>query len=117
MDWLLGDKWQNDRRHSIEQANKCPKGIDHSQLVPGALVTMSPCKNTGDRSFTNGIWRVLAANGGHVALECAHRDYGSKPGDRIVCIISEHEWYPAENMLEQMARPQPPENDLHPHGA
>lgn len=99
---IFGPDFETNRRLSIEQARLCAKGLDHAQLVPGAIVTCGPCKHTGDRSWITCIWRVLASNGGHIALECVHGDYASKVGDRKLMVMSEHEWYAAEHMLAEM---------------
>lgn len=104
MTFLLGPDWEHNRRQSIEQARACKKGMPSEQLVPGAIVTHGPSKHTGDRSGIEVIWRVLASNGGHVALECARKDYFRKAGDRVLVVIAEHEWYPAEHLLAELER-------------
>lgn len=100
MSWILGPDWEANRKRSIDQARSCPKGVGVEQLVPGAIFTYGPSKHTGDRSGVETIWRVLATNGGHVVVEVARGD--CKAGDRQVIVISEHEWYPAEHMLEAL---------------
>ena len=99
---LFGPDYEANRRRLIDQARQCPRGLGHEQLVPGAIVTCGPCKHTGDRSWIGCIWRVLATNGGHIALECVRGDYARKLDDRVVMLISEREWYPAEHMLDAM---------------
>ncbi len=102
MSWILGPDWEANRKRSIDQARSCPKGVGVEHLVPGAIFTHGPSKHTGDRSGIEAIWRVLATNGGHVVLEVARGDYIRKAGERRVIVIAEHEWYPAEHMLEAL---------------
>lgn len=102
MTWILGPDWEANRKRSIDQARSCQKGVGTEHLVPGAVFTHGPSKHTGDRSGVVAIWRVLATNGGHVVLEVAGGDYCRKVGERSVVVISEHEWYPAEHLLEAL---------------
>jgi hypothetical protein len=102
---MFGDEFAKSMQDSREQARRCPKGVDPEHLVPGAIVTHGPSKHTGDRSGIEVIYRVLARNGGHVALEVAHPDYFYKLGKRRLVVISEHEWYLAEHMLDALTAP------------
>jgi hypothetical protein len=95
---IFGEDWEKNRRESIAQAKRAPKGMEAIQLVPGAIVTMGPCKHTGDRSYIDVIWEVVACNGGHVALKRLH---GTTFTDDVkIIVVSEHEWYPAEGLFD-----------------
>jgi hypothetical protein len=104
MSMIFGPDYEHNRRKSLEQARSCARGLAPEQIVPDAIVTHGPCKATGDRGGIQVIWRVLATNGGHVALECVRADYIRKIGYRSVAVIAEHEWYPAEHLLAELDR-------------
>lgn len=95
---IFGEDYEKNRRESVAQARRAPKGLEAIHLVPGAVVTMGPSKHTGDRSYIEVIWEVVACNGGHVALKRLHgTTYG---GDVKIIVVSEHEWYPAEALYD-----------------
>lgn len=96
------DAFENmDRRsaHFRASAAKAATGLAPEQLVPGAIVTVSSCKATGDRSYTDTIWEVASTNGGHALLRWRA---GPKPfSERPTLVqIFEREFYPAEHMLD-----------------
>lgn len=99
---IFGDEFGRSIRESREQARRSPKGMGVEQLVPDAIVTHSASKHTGDRSGIEGIYKVIASNGGHVLLEVAHPGLCQKIGERRIIVISEHEWYPAEHLLDEL---------------
>lgn len=79
--------------------------LDH--LVPGALVTVSPNKRTGTRSLSFCIWRVLATNGCHVAVEVetvTTAEVFLKKGHRTLLVFSEYDWYEAEHLADALAK-------------
>lgn len=108
---VWGEEFEKGRNRSIEQARLCAKGVGAEHLVPGAIVTHGPSKHTGDRSGIESIYRILARNDGHVALEVVHGDYIRKPGERRVVVIAEHEWYPAEHLLDVLQKPSELQSD------
>lgn len=108
MSSIFGPDYELNRKRLIDQARSCAKGVGPEQLVPGAIVTHGPNKGSGDRSGVSALWRVLAANGGHVALEAATNVSYYKPGERTICVIAEHEWYPADHMLSEIEKPAQP---------
>jgi hypothetical protein len=90
---------ENSRRHFSEFAKKAPPGLPKEHLTPGALVTLSACKCTGDRSYSHDVWEILAVNEGHASIRkvnAGEDDFGGKP--RIVS-IQEHEFYGAEHLI------------------
>lgn len=110
------DDYETNRRRSIEQARACRKGLPDSQLVPGAVVTHSANKHTGDRGGVSAIWKILATNAGHVALECVRGDPYRKIGYRTSQLVSEYEWYAAEHLLAEIERDEDPDaQKLGPH--
>lgn len=96
-DW---DDMERRRRSAVESARKAAVGLPREHLTPGALVTISPCKCTGDRSYSCDIWEIIAANEGHLSI----KKHNASPNDmfagpRVIC-IHEHEFYGAEHLIE-----------------
>ena len=64
----------------------------------GSCYTISPDFVCGDRSYTDSVWRVIAANHGHVKVRHAG---GAKPyRETLILTISERHWYPADDFAE-----------------
>lgn len=93
IDW---DDIRKEREDARRNAKTYPPGMPSEQLIRGALITLSPNKQTGSRSYADDIHEVLSANAGHVVLRstglCRRTDGN---GIFAVCIF-EHEFYPAE---------------------
>ena len=81
-------------------AAKAAAGLSAEQLVPGAVVTLSTCRATGDRSWTGSVWEVVATNGGHAKLKwCGGEPRYSGADPFIFVQIHERQFYPAEHLL------------------
>ncbi len=52
-----------DMNKLTEIARKSPPGLPRDQLIPGCYVMISPNKGTGDRSYTDDIWSIVALAG------------------------------------------------------
>ena len=92
--------WDASRDHFVGHARRAVPGLPKEHLVPGALVTVSPCKCTGDRSYSHDVWEIVAANEGHLSI----RKIGAKSSDYFgyaPCIdsVHEHEFYGADHMV------------------
>jgi hypothetical protein len=85
----------------VSSAQKSPPGLAPEHLVPGAIVMQSPNLFTGDRSYTDAIFEVVAITPGHVALKWLA---GPKPFGKgtITSVIHEHRFYPAEHVLDAL---------------
>lgn len=75
-------------------------GMPREQLVPGAIVTISTNKATGDRSYTDSIWQVEGSSGNSILLSLVS---GHCFGDRKQRLVQfhEHEFYAAEHLAEK----------------
>lgn len=94
---------ERNKAHAIAMARRSPRGMDKAQLVPGAVVTFSPNLTTGDRSYTDTIFEVLAFSGTQVVLKY-RAGYEPYKRDRIMVMRHEHEFYPAEHVLDALAQ-------------
>lgn len=83
-------------------AKQFPKGMHCNDIMPGALVMMSPNKGTGDRSWTDEVWTVIEKCGPYFALRPLKPDSwrGAKP---ILVSVVEHEFYDAQEVAAAMA--------------
>jgi hypothetical protein len=95
-DW---DRMESHRRHFSEFAKKANPGLPREHLTPGALVTLSACKCTGDRSYSHDVWEILAANEGHASIRKINARDGSFGSEPCIVSIQEHEFYGAEHLL------------------
>jgi hypothetical protein len=75
-----------------------PAGVSPTALKPGMLVTVSPNKQTGDRSMASAIWQVVAINVGHALL--VRHDFGdaADPEKERLVLLDEYEFYPADDL-------------------
>jgi hypothetical protein len=96
-DW---DKMRKDKARAVASARATQPGLPREQLVPGALVTVSPCLCTSDRSYSHDVFEVVAMNGGHVLLRYQDRskERGHFRGPHLLA-VHEHEFYPAEHLI------------------
>jgi hypothetical protein len=94
-DW---DGMRKSRDESAAMARRAAPGLPHEHLVPGLLITMSPCKCTGDRSFSHDIWEIKSSNEGHIYVTKYRGAGGPFDGPHLVC-KHEHEFYGAEHLL------------------
>ena len=95
------DEMERGKRSAVAFARMAALGLPKEHLIPGGIVTISPCKCTGDRSYSHDIWEILAANEGHLSIkkfDAGPDDFGCKP--RVVC-IHEHEFYGAEHLVSE----------------
>jgi hypothetical protein len=92
------DEMERGKRAAVASAKMAALGLPKEHLVPGGLVTISPCKCTGDRSYSHDIWEILAANEGHLSIKKHNaRDKDFFAGPHVVC-IHEHEFYGADHL-------------------
>jgi hypothetical protein len=99
-DW---DRMEERRQQSVASAKRSARGLPKEHLTPGALVTISPCKCTGDRSYSHDVWEIVAANEGHLCIRKINArpsDFGAEP--TVIC-IHEHEFYGADHLLPTKA--------------
>lgn len=96
MDW---EGMRRSRDASAALARKAAPGLPKEHLVPGALVTISPCKCTGDRSYSHDIWQIAAANEGHLSVTKLNARDGDHFKGPHVINIHEHEFYGAEHLV------------------
>jgi hypothetical protein len=78
-------------------------GSDKSQLVPGSLWTIGPNKRMRDFAWTGDVWEIISVRGPTVFL----RNRNPKPrwyGSIIDVQFSDHDWFPAEALLEELER-------------
>jgi hypothetical protein len=86
-------------------ASAC-SGLAGNDLIAGRFVTVSPNKQTADRSLADAIWQVVALNEAHVML----RFHGpGRPLDptrtkRLVS-LSEHDFYDADKLAAAIEPP------------
>lgn len=96
-DW---DRMEQRRQQSIAAARNAKPGLPREQLVPGAIITLSPNLSTGDRSYTDRIFEVVGRNEGHLLVkQCAGNVPFYSKGPHLLT-IHEHEFYGAEHLLE-----------------
>ena len=90
----VGGRERDDR--FVAAAKNAPKGMGVEHLLPGALVTMSASKATGDRSYCHDIYEVVAVNAGTALFKPT--GLCEKPWtDKLAVIqIYEREFYTAE---------------------
>jgi hypothetical protein len=99
-DW---DAENHRHRRAVDSARASAPGLPRDQLVPGALVTLSPNRCTGDRSFSHEIYEILASNEGHVLIKQAigkPAEYFKGPHS---IPIHEHEFYGADHFASVVA--------------
>lgn len=97
-DW---DAMRRDREASAAMARRAALGLPHEQLVPGLLITISPCKCTGDRSFSHDIWEIKSSNEGHICVLKHEAKGGYFDGPHLVC-KHEHEFYGADHLVQAL---------------
>lgn len=75
--------------------------LTREHLVPGAVVTISTNKSTGDRSYTNELFSVVGSNGGHVVVCAIDREgFWGRINKRIILQLKEHDFYPADHLVD-----------------
>jgi hypothetical protein len=83
----------------ISSAARAPTGLPVGDLTVGKLVTVSPNKSTGDRSFVDMIWEIVGINEGHLLLACrGFCHLLDDPGQPRLALVHEHEFYSAEQL-------------------
>lgn len=83
----------------VNGAAMAPAGLASKDLSVGMLVTLSPNKSTGDRSFVDMIWEIAGINGGHILLTCRGLcQLLSDPTKPRLALLHEHEFYSAEHL-------------------
>lgn len=95
-DW---NEMERGKKSAVESAKRADRGLPREHLIPGSLVTISPCKCTGDRSYSHSVWEVLATNEGHASIrKFKPSENDCFAGPHIVSIY-EHEFYGAEHLV------------------
>jgi len=86
------------RERFAEMARKSPKGMGIEQLVPGAVVMVSPEKLIGDRSWCGDFYEIIGVAGSNVLckLLAPPRSYAGT----VTMQFAEREWYAAEHLYE-----------------
>lgn len=89
----------NEDNKFVKSAKEAPAGLPYEQLVPGILVTISPCRCTGDRSYSYDIWEITSANEGHVVIVKHKRATGEFAfNGPYILSKHEHEFYGAHHL-------------------
>jgi len=100
MSSFFSDDFEEFRRTLTGVAKTAPKGLDHEQITPGAIITFSSCRATGDRSYTDAIFRVVATTPADVIVKMIHGGHRGSDDDGIRHIkLYEREVYAAEHLL------------------
>lgn len=105
---IFGEDYEHNRRRLVEAANKAPKGISASHLVPGAVVTVGPNKATGDRSYMDEIFEVIAVAGVTVGLRSLHGGPSYRGEKPVLVQVHEREFYEAEHLLAEVSQEEGP---------
>ena len=88
----------------IHSAARAPAGLPPGDLTVGKLVTLSPNKTTGDRSFVDVIWEIVGINEGHLLLACrGFCNLLNEPAKPRLALLHEHEFYSAEHLASKAA--------------
>jgi hypothetical protein len=88
----------------ISSAAKAPAGLTIGDLAVGKLITLSPNKSTGDRSFVDMIWEIIGINEGHLLLTCrGFCHLLNDPAKPRLALLHEHEFYSAEHLAAMAA--------------
>lgn len=86
--------------------NNAQVKLTTEHLVPGAVVTISTNKSTGDRSYINELFSVVGSNGGHVVVCAIDREgFLGRVNKRIILQLKDHDFYAADHLVDLMKKP------------
>jgi len=99
---MFGEDFERRQDGFRKVAAMAPKGLGLEQVVPGAVVTFSSCRATGDRSYTDTVFVVLATSPGNIVAKMLYGGHRHGKDDDGVRIIStyEREVYAAEHLMD-----------------
>jgi hypothetical protein len=90
----------------ISAAARAPAGLSVDDLAVGKLITLSPNKSTGDRSFFDVIWEIVGINEGHLLLACrGFCHLLNDPDKPRLALLHEHEFYSAGHLAAMADEP------------
>lgn len=97
---MFGYDDENHRRMSKAIADRpAPSGLEKAMLEAGDIVTFSRNKVTGDRSYINGVWEVVAVNRVMAKLKNVGgaRSWNDEP---IMLMMDEYEFYDGRMFID-----------------
>src|SRR5262249_16647815 len=82
------------------------RGLAGNDLVAGRFVTVSPNKQTADRSLADAIWEIVAVNEAHVLLKFHGPGRPlDPPRTRRLGPLAEHDFYAAGELAAAIEPP------------
>jgi len=96
----FGDDEHYQRMSKAIAGRPAKPGLERSMLDVGDVVTFSRNKITGDRSYTNSVWEVIAVNPAQAMLKVVGGESRTWAGDKpIMLMLDEYEFYDGRPFL------------------